>query len=72
MDDFSIVPLDDIHADEHLKYEEKPVVILDKKTKTLHNKVIGLVKPQWKHRKGSKWTWEPKEEMRSNYQNLFS
>ena len=33
----------DIRVDEPLKYMEIPIVILDKKTKTLHNKVVGLV-----------------------------
>lgn len=46
MDDYVIVPLDDIHVDARLKYVEILVAILDKKTKTLNNKVIGLVKVQ--------------------------
>lgn len=35
---------DDIQVDEHLNYGEMPVMILDIKMKTFHNKVIGFVK----------------------------
>ena len=58
--------------DEHLKYLEKLDVILDKNRNTLHNKVVGLVKVQWQHRKGSEWTLEYKEEMMENYPELYA
>ena len=45
------VPFEDIHVDKLLNYVENPVVILDKKTKSLCKKVICLVKVQWQHRK---------------------
>ena len=48
------------------------MVILDCKTKELRNKRVELVKVQWRHRKGSEWTWEPEEEMREHYPKLFS
>lgn len=44
MDESAIIHLEDIYIDECLNYVEKPVVILDKKTKTLINNVISLVK----------------------------
>ena len=46
VDDFAVVPLEDIQVDERLNYIERSVAILDKKTKTLRNKVVGLVKVQ--------------------------
>ena len=58
--------------DEILNYIERPVAILDRKTKVLRNKEVKLVKVQWQHRKGSKWTWEPEEGMRDHYSNLFA
>lgn len=48
-----MVSLDDIHVDKHLNYVERLITILDRKTKSLCNKVVGLVNVQWKHRKGS-------------------
>ena len=41
-----VVPLGDIQVDEQLGYVEKPVAIVERKTKALRNKVIGLVKVQ--------------------------
>ena len=71
MDESLVVSLEDIQVEDSLNYVEKPMVILDWKTKTLRNKVVQLVKVQWMHRKGSEWTWEPKEEMREHYPELF-
>ena len=45
-DDSTVVPLEDIQVDDHLNYFERPIVILDRKTKTLRNKVVELVKVQ--------------------------
>lgn len=42
----AVVSLDDIQVDERLSYVEKPVAILDRKTKTLCNKEIVIVKVQ--------------------------
>ncbi|KAJ9545159.1 hypothetical protein OSB04_024866 [Centaurea solstitialis] len=70
-DESAHIPIDDIQVDERLNYVERPIAILERKTKSLRNKEIGLVKVQWEHRKGSEWTWEPEAEMRSNYPELF-
>ena len=71
VDDSAFVPLEDIQVDDHLNYIERPVAILDRKTKTLRNKVVELVKVYWLHRKGSEWTWEPEDEVREHYLKLF-
>ncbi|KAI3701131.1 hypothetical protein L2E82_45776 [Cichorium intybus] len=68
----TIVPLEDIQLDERLNYVERPIAIIERKIKALRNKTIGLVKVQWQHRKGSEWTWEPEEEMRRHYPELFT
>ncbi|KAI3752384.1 hypothetical protein L2E82_24389 [Cichorium intybus] len=68
----TIVPLEDTQLDEGLNYVERPIAIIERKMKTLRNKTIGLVKVQWQHRKGSEWTWEPEEEMRRHYPELFT
>ncbi|KAJ9556968.1 hypothetical protein OSB04_011582 [Centaurea solstitialis] len=38
------IPIDDIEVDERLNYVERPVVVLERKTKTLRNKKVGIVK----------------------------
>lgn len=70
-DESAHIPIDDIQVDERLNYVERPIAILERKTKSLRNKEIGLVKVQWQHRKGSEWTWEPEDEMKRNYPELF-
>ncbi|KAI3814200.1 hypothetical protein L1987_18948 [Smallanthus sonchifolius] len=70
-DESAHVPLTHIEVDNSLNYIEQPVSILDKKEKRLRNKIIQLVKVQWKHRKGSEATWETEKEMRESYPHLF-
>lgn len=72
VDDSVVVPLDTIQIDERLCYVERPISSLDRKTKTLHNKMALLVKVQWKHLKAYQRKLETKEEMRENYPNLFA
>ncbi|KAD4586127.1 hypothetical protein E3N88_23728 [Mikania micrantha] len=62
---------DEIEVDDKLNYVEEPVAILDRDEKRLRNKVVKMVKVQWKHRKGSEATWETEEEMRICYPQLF-
>ena len=66
VDDSVVVPLEDIQVDDILNYIERPIAILDRKTKDLRNKRVELVKVQWKYHKGSEWTWEPEDEMREH------
>ncbi|XP_042756659.1 uncharacterized protein LOC122197196 [Lactuca sativa] len=48
-DEAAVVSLDDIQVDESRNYIERPVAILDRKTKVLRNKEVKLVKVQWQH-----------------------
>ncbi|KAJ9538070.1 hypothetical protein OSB04_030803 [Centaurea solstitialis] len=45
-DETSHVAIDDIQVDERLNYVERPVAVLERKTKTLRNKEVGVVKVQ--------------------------
>ena len=46
VDDLAVVPLEDIQVDGNLNYIERPVVILDRKSKDLRNKRVERVKVQ--------------------------
>ena len=71
-DSSTIVPIEDIQIDESLNYVEKPIAIVDRKSKVLRSgKTVYSVKVQWRHKKGSECTWEPEEEMKTNYPDLF-
>ena len=47
VDDTAVVPLEDIQVDGSLNYIERPVAILDRKSKDLRNKRVELVKVRW-------------------------
>jgi hypothetical protein len=70
-DEDAHVPLREIEVDYKLNYVEELVVILDRKQNRLRNKIIQLVKVQWKHPKGYEATWEAEEEMKASYPRLF-
>nr|GEY70274.1 putative reverse transcriptase domain-containing protein [Tanacetum cinerariifolium] len=67
----SVITLDDIEIDPELTSQEEPVTILGRKLRQLRNKVIPLVKVQWKHRKGTSIRWETEEKTRIRYPHLF-
>ena len=46
VDETAVVSLEDIQVDGHLSYVDRPIAILDWKSKTLQNKVMRLVKVQ--------------------------
>ncbi|GKE09763.1 hypothetical protein Tco_1413314, partial [Tanacetum coccineum] len=70
-DESSVITLDDIEIDPELTSREEPKTTLGRKLRQLRNKVISLVKVQWKHRKGTSIRWEPEEKMRIKYLHLF-
>ena len=57
--------------DENLAYEEKPVKILDTKTRDTRRKSIKMVKVLWSNHLVEEATWELEEEMRRRYPTLF-
>jgi len=56
---------------EDLSYEEQPVQTLDQWEKLLRKKTVPLVKVLWANHEMSEATWEPEQEMRDKYPNLF-
>nr|GEW79505.1 hypothetical protein [Tanacetum cinerariifolium] len=49
----SVITLDDLEIDLELTSREEPITVIGKKSRQLVNKIIPLVKVEWKHRKGS-------------------
>ncbi|XP_031108724.1 uncharacterized protein LOC116013216 [Ipomoea triloba] len=62
---------EDVTLDENLSYEEKPVKILDTKTRDTRRKSIKLVKVLWSNHLVEEATWELEGEMRTRYPMLF-
>ena len=53
---------EEFKIDETLTYEEKPVKILDRRTKEFRNKQIPLIKVLWMNHDVEEATWEVEEE----------
>ena len=60
-----------LQLQEDLSYTVEPVQVLDRKEKVLRNKAIPLVKVLWRSQEIEETTWEPEEDMRITYPQLF-
>ena len=56
----------------NLTYKSKPIQITDKRTTTLRNKTIPLVKIVWQGLTPEEATWELEEDVRRQYPNLIN
>ncbi|MCQ8063987.1 hypothetical protein NP303_24795, partial [Salmonella enterica] len=61
----------DIELEPDLTYEEKPIKILDQKTRDTRTRSITFYKVQWKNHTPDEATWEKAEDLESKYPELF-
>ncbi|GJY22151.1 putative reverse transcriptase domain-containing protein [Tanacetum coccineum] len=66
------VPLDEIRVDDKLNFVEEPVEILEREFKKLKRSRIAIVKVRCNSKRGPKYTWERKDQMKFKYPHLFS
>ena len=66
-----VVDLQDVQISEYTSYVEEPLRILEVGEHRFRNKVIPAVKVWWQHHGIKEATWEPDEEMRRHYPQLF-
>ncbi|XP_057548982.1 uncharacterized protein LOC130827319 [Amaranthus tricolor] len=66
-----IIQPETIELDETLTFEEKPIKILDTKTRCNRNKEIKLVKILWTNQQTEEATWETEVDMKKRYPKLF-
>ncbi|RVW22320.1 Retrovirus-related Pol polyprotein from transposon 17.6 [Vitis vinifera] len=66
-----VVDLQDVQISENTSYVEEPLRILEVGEHWFRNKVIPVVKVWWQHHGIKEATWEPEEEMRQHYPQLF-
>ena len=64
--------LDDIEVKDDLTYEERPIKILDEKTRVTRSKVIRFCKVQWSNHSEEEATWELEEDLQKEFPDLFS
>ena len=60
-----------IELRDNLTYPESPERILDRRDQILRNKVIPLVKIQWKNHTEEEATWELEDTIREKYPQMF-
>ncbi|XP_057544027.1 uncharacterized protein LOC130823423 [Amaranthus tricolor] len=66
-----IIQPENIELDETLTFEEKPIKILDTKTRCTRNKEIKLVKILWTNQPTKEATWETEVDKTKQYPKLF-
>ena len=66
-----VLNYEQLSIDPQLVYEEKQMMILDRKEKLLRNKTVLLVKVQWCNHGIEEATWETEDKMRELYPHLF-
>ncbi|KAD5507924.1 hypothetical protein E3N88_15627 [Mikania micrantha] len=67
-----IIPVEEIQLDEHLRFVEEPLEIMDRKVKKLRRSRIPIVKVRWNSRHGPEFTWEREYHMKNKYPQLFT
>ncbi|XP_019184755.1 PREDICTED: uncharacterized protein LOC109179720 [Ipomoea nil] len=67
-----VIPPKVVPLDGTMSYEERPIRILDSKTRETHRKSIKMVKVWWSHHGVEEATWELKSAMRERYPDLFT
>ncbi|GKA26595.1 putative reverse transcriptase domain-containing protein [Tanacetum coccineum] len=71
-DEFLIIPIKELQLNDKLNFVEEPVEIMDREIKQLKRSRIPIVKVRWNSKRGPKFTWERKVEIRAKYPHLFS
>ena len=61
----------EIELEPDLTYEERPIKILDQKTRDTRTRSITFYKVQWKNHTPDEATWEQAKELESKYPELF-
>ncbi|GJR09054.1 putative reverse transcriptase domain-containing protein [Tanacetum coccineum] len=66
-----VIPLDEVHVDDKIKFIEEPVEVMDREVKRLKQSRIPIVKVHWNSRIGLEYTWEREDQMQKNYDEIM-
>nr|GEY44057.1 putative reverse transcriptase domain-containing protein [Tanacetum cinerariifolium] len=67
LDESFIIPLDEVQLDDKLHFIEEPAEIMDCEVKRLKQCYIPIVKVHWNSHRGPEYTWERKDQIKSNF-----
>nr|GFA07214.1 reverse transcriptase domain-containing protein [Tanacetum cinerariifolium] len=71
-DEFLVIPMKELWLDDNLIFVKEPIEIMDREVKQLRQSRILIVKVRWNSKRGPKFTWERKDQIRAKYPHLFS
>ncbi|GJY59669.1 putative reverse transcriptase domain-containing protein, partial [Tanacetum coccineum] len=60
-----VIPMKELRLDDKLNFVEEPVEIMDQQVKQLKQIRIPIVKARWNSKRGPKFTWECKDQIRA-------
>ncbi|KAI3762816.1 hypothetical protein L1987_53257 [Smallanthus sonchifolius] len=67
-DESLVIPLEELHINEQLRFDEEPLEIMDREVKTLKRSKIPIVRVRWNSKHESEFTWEREDQiMHDNY-----
>jgi hypothetical protein len=66
------LPIKELELWEDLTYTEQPIKILETTKRVTYSQIIWMCKVHWSHHTEDEATWELKEELESDYPDLFS
>ncbi|GKF01227.1 hypothetical protein Tco_0028150 [Tanacetum coccineum] len=66
------VPLDGLHIDDKLHFDEEPIEIMDREVKRLKRSRIPIIKVRWNSKRGPEFTWEREDQFQKKYPHLFT
>ena len=69
-DDTRFVAMNEIELDKKLSYVEEPVEIVEEQLRRVLNKTVRTYKIQWKHSRGTEYTWETENDVLVYYPSL--
>nr|GEV79615.1 hypothetical protein [Tanacetum cinerariifolium] len=70
-DESLVIPMKELQLDNKLNFVEEPIEIMDQEVKQLKQSRIPIVTVSWNSKRGPKFTWERKDQIRTKYPHLF-
>ncbi|GJR59868.1 hypothetical protein Tco_1502030 [Tanacetum coccineum] len=71
-DESLIILMKELWLDDKLNFVEEPIEIMDREVKQLRQSRIPIVKVRWNSKRGTEFTWEREDQIRTKYPHLFS
>nr|GEV17133.1 reverse transcriptase domain-containing protein [Tanacetum cinerariifolium] len=66
-DESFVIPMKELQLDDKLNFVEEPVEVIDREVKQLNQSRIPIVKVRCSSKRGPKFTWELKDQIRAKY-----